>query len=100
MLSVAGADHVSSSTILNAYIKLLFCTFYISFEENVQIRFYPLQIHNIFIFSHFLADYHNGPARQPDTGILRHPGGQPVRRAGRPQVDQGEYSGMAKLYHC
>ena len=34
---------------------------------------------------------HNGLARQPDPGLLWHPGGQFVRRACRPQVDQGEH---------
>ena len=34
---------------------------------------------------------HDGPAREPDPGLLRHPRRQLVRGARRPQVDQGEH---------
>ena len=34
---------------------------------------------------------HDGPAREPDPGLLWHPRRQLVRGARRPQVDQGEH---------
>jgi hypothetical protein len=63
--------------------------------KNVLKREMNDDLFNISIFCfRYRPHHHDGPARVTDSRLLRHPGRQPVRRAGRTQVDPGEYSGM------